>query len=311
MWQVSQRSNSTPSVNMPSSDDASVPAGAGDEAPPLFGNLRHLLSAMMYHATRARFRPWKNWQIQWFIRRYRVDMSEAMSPDPAAYPDFNSFFTRALRPGVRPLDCRQGAVVSPADGRVNQFGSIHNDTLMQAKGLCYSLSRLLGDTDDSGAAFEGGKFITIYLTPGDYHRVHMPLTGTLSKMVYVPGRLFSVGARSNRQIPSLLARNERVVSIFDHSLGPMAIVLVGALCVGSIEQVWSGPITPPRGRLVGVRDYRSEPGPITLGQADEMGRFNMGSTVVALFGPTLGLEWAPGLELGHSLRVGQRIATLS
>ena len=264
----------------------------------------------MHHATRVRFRPWKNWQIRWFIRRYHVDMSEALMPDPAAYPDFNSFFTRALRPGIRPLPRDRGAVVSPADGRVSQFGSIRDDTLMQAKGLHYSLSRLLGGNADRGSEFEGGRFLTIYLAPGDYHRVHMPLAGSLRKMVHVPGRLFSVGARSTVRVPNLFARNERVVSIFDHEFGPVAIVLIGALCVGGIEQVWSGLVTPPRGHRIEVHDYRSGPESVTLGQADEMGRFNMGSTVVVLFGPTLRLEWASGLEPGHSLKVGERIGVL-
>ena len=294
---------------MTNRDDASV--GVGDEAFALFGYPQRLLSAWMHHATRVRFRTWKNWQIRWFIRRYHVDMSEAMLSDPAAYPDFNSFFTRALRPGIRPLPRDRGAVVSPADGQVSQFGSIRDDTLMQAKGLHYSLSRLLGGNAGGGSEFEGGEFITVYLAPGDYHRVHMPLAGSLRKMVHVPGRLFSVGARNTVRVPSLFARNERVVSIFDHELGPVAIVLVGALCVGSIEQVWSGQITPPRGRRIEVRDYRSGPESVTLGQADEMGRFNMGSTVVALFGPTLRLEWRSGLELGHSLKVGERIGALS
>ena len=296
-------------LNMPSRDDVSV--GVGEEAFDLFGYPQRLLSALMYHATRVRFRPWKNWQIRWFIRRYHVDMSEAMFPDPASYPDFNSFFTRALRPGIRPLPRDQRVVVSPADGRVSQFGSIRDDTLTQVKGLYYSLSRLLGGNAGTGSEFDGGKFVTVYLAPGDYHRVHMPLAGSLRKMVHVPGRLFSVGERTTGRVPSLFARNERVVSIFDHDLGPVAIVLIGALCVGGIEQVWSGLVTPPRGRHVEVHDYRSGPDSFTLGQADEMGRFNMGSTVVVLFGPTLRLEWAPGLALGSSLKVGERIAALS
>ena len=297
-------------VNMPLGEDARPPFGARVGVLSQFLCPQHLLSAMMHHATRVRFRPWKSRQIRWFIRHYGVDMSEAASSDPAHYPDFNRFFTRALRPGARPFDEAEDAVVSPADGRVGQFGRVRGDVLVQAKGLRYSLSRLLGGAGDKGAEFEGGAFVTIYLAPYNYHRVHMPLTGTLREMVHVPGRLFSVGTQSTRLIPNLFTRNERVVSRFDHALGPIAIVLVGALCVGGIEQVWSGPVTPPRGRRIGVHDYRSRPEPLTLEKAHEMGRFNVGSTVVALFGPTLRLEWASGVAPGSTTRVGERIATL-
>ena len=271
---------------------------------------QRLLCALMHRATRIRFRPFKNWQIRWFIRRYGVDLSEAMLSDNTHYPDFNSFFTRALRPETRPVDDAGNALVSPSDGTVGQFGSICGDLLIQAKGLEYSLARLLGTPGRECAEFEGGCFLTIYLAPGNYHRVHMPLAGVLRRTVHVPGRLFSVGAETTRRIPNLFTRNERVVSTFDNERGPVAIVMVGALFVGGIAQVWEHPGTLSHGRDIEVCDYRSRPAAPSFGKAEEMGRFNMGSTVVALFGPSLRIEWAPGLRPGRGIRFGERIATL-
>ena len=268
------------------------------------------LCALMYRATRIRFPPWKNWQIRWFIRRYRVDMSEAMTSDTAHYPDFNSFFTRALRPDARPVDDAPDAVVSPADGTLGQFGRVRDDVLIQAKGLGYSLSRLLGASGGENAEFEGGSFLTIYLAPGNYHRVHMPLDAVLRGTRHVPGRLFSVGEETTRRVPNLFARNERVISLFDHDRGPIAIVMVGALFVGGIQQIWETPAGEDAERGSGVRGRRVPSSPLSLGKADEMGRFNMGSTVVALFGPSLGVEWTPGLRPGGRVRFGERIATL-
>ena len=264
----------------------------------------------MYRATRIAWRPWKNWQIRWFIRRYAVDMSEAAQPDPDHYPDFNRFFTRALRPGTRPCDDADDAVVSPADGQVGQMGRVRGDVLIQAKGLEYSLARLMGGGGRS-AAFEDGSFMTIYLAPANYHRVHMPLDAVLRSTVHVPGRLFSVGAETTGRIPNLFARNERVVSIFDHDRGAIAVVMVGALFVGGIDLVWSGPVTPPYGRRIGVCDYRCAASPLAFGKGEEIGRFNMGSTVIALFAPSFELEWAPDVEPGRRIRCGERIATLA
>ena len=272
---------------------------------------QRLLGGLMHRATRVRFRPWKNWQIRWFIRRYGVDMSEAMLSDAANYPDFNSFFTRALRSGVRPVDSADDAVVSPADGRVGQFGAIHDDVLIQAKGLEYSLARLLGGVVGESDDFRNGTFITIYLAPGNYHRVHMPLDAVLRTSVQVPGRLFSVGAETTRWIPNLFTRNERVVSFFDHDRGPMAIVMVGALFVGGIEQACSGPVDPSRERRMDARDRRSRSSSLSLRKAEEMGRFNMGSTVVALFAPSFGIEWAAELHPGRTIRFGERMGTLA
>ena len=295
---------------MPSEEDShSVPG-------PRIGSLlqfvypQRLLCAMMHGATRVRFRPWKSWQIRWFVRRYGVDMSEALHPDAAAYPDFNHFFTRALRPGVRPVDPSEDAVVSPADGSLGQLGPVRDDVLVQAKGLEYSLRGLLGGDETRSAAFEGGSFLTVYLAPRNYHRVHMPVAGVLRETVHVPGRFFSVGTEATQRIPNLFTRNARVVSLFDHARGPLAIVMVGALFVGGIEQAWAEPGRSPRRRRLEVRDYRSRATPLSLRKADEMGRFNMGSTVVAVFGPGFGLRWAPDLVDGRTMRVGERVATI-
>ena len=269
-----------------------------------------LLCALMHRATRIRFRPFKNWQIRWFIRRYGVDLSEATLSDNTRYPDFNSFFTRALRPETRPVDDAGDALVSPADGTVGQFGRICGDLLIQAKGLEYSLARLLGTPGLECAEFDGGGFLTIYLAPGNYHRVHMPLDGVLRRTVHVPGRLFSVGAETTRRIPNLFTRNERAVSIFENERGPVAIVMVGALFVGGIEQVWESPDNPSPGHGSAAADHRPRSLGRRLDKGEEMGRFNMGSTVVALFGPSLRIEWAPDLRSGQGVRFGERIATL-
>ena len=295
---------------MPPDEDVRLAPGTRVKALLQLVYPQRLLSAMMYRATRVRFRPWKSWQIRWFIRRYGVDMSEALHADAAHYPDFNSFFTRALRPGARPFDPAEDTVISPADGRVGQFGRIRDGVLIQAKGLDYSLCRLLGGAAERGMEFEGGSYLTIYLAPGNYHRVHMPLTAVLRETVHVPGRLFSVGTEATRCIPNLFARNERVVSVFDHARGPIAIVMIGALFVGGIEQAWADSVPPPRGGRIEVRDHRSRSSPLSLKKAAEMGRFNMGSTVVAVFGPGLGIEWAPDLVPGCATRVGELVAKL-
>ena len=297
-------------TNIPASEDTRAMSPAHAKALLQYVYPQRLLCALMHRATRIRFRPFKNWQIRWFIRRYGVDLSEAMLADNTHYPDFNSFFTRALRPETRPVDDAGDALVSPADGTVGQFGSICSDLLIQAKGFEYSLARLLGTPGRECAEFEGGGFLTIYLAPGNYHRVHMPLDGVLRRTVHVPGRLFSVGAESTRRIPNLFTRNERVVSIFDNERGPVAIVMVGALFVGAIQQAWESPAIRPRRREIGLCDYRSRSVAPSFGKAEEMGRFNMGSTVVALFSPSLRIEWAPSLRPGQGIRFGERIATL-
>ncbi|KXS38680.1 MAG: phosphatidylserine decarboxylase [Halomonadaceae bacterium T82-2] len=218
--------------------------------------------------------PWlKDRLIRRFIRTFDVDMSQAREPDPRAYPCFNDFFTRALRDDARPLG---EGLVSPADGLLSQSGRLEDGTLVQAKGRHYSLTTLLGGDADRAATFRGGSFATIYLSPRDYHRVHMPLDATLREMVYVPGRLFSVNLATAEHVPDLFARNERLVCFFDTPQGPLAMVLVGAMIVAAIETVWAGQITPLAGRIQSTRFDT----PVELARGAEMGRFKLGSTVI-------------------------------
>ena len=269
---------------------------------------KHLLSWMMLRATRIRFAPWKNWQIRWFIRRYGVDMSIAADPAPASYPDFNTFFTRTLVPEARPLEGGPRSVVSPADGTVIAAGSMHGRHVVQAKGRGYTLEALFGGDERAAAEFDGGRFAVIYLSPRDYHRAHMPLTGRLRSMVYVPGKLFSVNPATVEAIDGLFARNERVVSFFDTDLGPLAMTLVGAVFVGCIEQAWRGAVTPPRRRTTLVERY--DGADIVLEQGHEMGRFNMGSTVILMLA-NRAVEWAPWVMPGAPARMGRRIGDVS
>jgi len=268
----------------------------------------HLLSRLMQGITRIRARTFKNAFTTWFIKQFRVNMEEALEPDPHAYEHFNAFFTRALKPGTRPLVDGPYDIACPVDGTVSQAGSIDDERIFQAKGHDYSLLQLLGGSEKRAAAFRNGSFATLYLSPRDYHRIHMPIDGTLREMVHIPGRLFSVNAATTRMVPSLFARNERVVAVFDTAAGPMAMVLVGAIFVGSIETVWSGMVTPPAGRV--VRQWRYEDGgnPIRLARGEEMGRFNMGSTVIVLFGHEA-IDWAASITPDASVRMGQRLAT--
>ena len=221
--------------------------------------------------------------IKWWIKKYNVAMDEVLHEDIASYKSFNDFFTRSLKPEARPLPEDQRVIVSPADGTVSQLGNITSGRIVQAKGFDFSIEELCGADDTLTKTFSSGLFGTIYLSPGDYHRVHMPCTGELQKMIYIPGRLFSVNDVCNQRIPRLFARNERIVCLFDTDYGPMAIVMVGALIVGSIETVWQGEVTPVR-RKQKVYDYVDEPkASVIIKRGDEMGRFKLGSTVIVLF----------------------------
>ncbi len=268
---------------------------------------KHLLSWMMLRATRLQFAPWKNWQIRWFIRRYDVDMSVVADPAPASYPHFNAFFTRALIPGARPLEGGPGTVVAPADGTVAAVGSMRGHTVVHAKNHTYRLQALFGGDEHAAAEFRDGRFATIYLAPRDYHRVHMPITGRLRSMVYVPGELFSVNPATVDAIDGLFARNERVVSFFDTDLGPLAITMVGAVFVGCIELAWCGVVTPPRRREALIERYDDRK--IVLEQGRELGRFNMGSTVIAMLANPA-VEWSSWLEQGASVETGRRIGEI-
>ena len=252
--------------------------------------------------------PWfKNRLIAWFIKRYQVDMSEALLEDPSAYRHFNDFFTRELKDGIRPIDDSQKAVVSPADGAISQLGNIEHGRIFQAKGHSFSLQELLGGDNERAAPFMGGSFSTVYLSPKDYHRVHMPLTGILREMVYIPGRLFSVNQTTAENVPELFARNERVACIFDTEQGPMAVVLVGAMVVASIETVWAGLITPPLRALRSYDYSQAARQPITLEKGAELGRFKLGSTAIVLFGPNH-VTWNTELQAESAVKVGQRLA---
>ncbi|MGC4062273.1 MAG: archaetidylserine decarboxylase [Aquabacterium sp.] len=217
--------------------------------------------------------------IAWFVKRYGVNMAEAANPDIASYPTFNAFFTRPLKPGARPL--AQADLICPVDGAISQFGPISKDQVFQAKGHSYSTRALVGGDARLAAQFEDGHFATLYLSPKDYHRIHMPCDGRLTRMIYVPGDLFSVNPATARGVPGLFARNERVVCVFETPNGPFVLTLVGATVVGSMATTWHGVVNPPRSG--NVREWRYDDQQITFKQGDEMGRFLLGSTVVMLF----------------------------
>ncbi len=252
--------------------------------------------------------PWvKQTFIDWFAKRYHVDMSEAAQPDTALYPSFNAFFTRALRPGARPVDAQDNSIVSPADGAVSQAGHIEAGRILQAKGQTFSVLELVGGDPKLAALFDAGAFATIYLSPRDYHRVHMPCAGRLREMTYVPGQLFSVNQVTAANVPRLFARNERLVCLFDTDHGPMAVILVGAMIVAGIETVWAGQVAPPPRHITKV-SYDLPKTPPALAKGEEMGRFKLGSTVILLF-PANTVAWQAGLRADAALRMGAAIGT--
>ena len=238
--------------------------------------------------------------IRWFVGRYNVNMAEAANPDIASYTSFNDFFTRALKPGARPL--AQADLICPVDGAISQFGPIAKDQVFQAKGHTYSTTALVGGDAAAAARFDNGHFATLYLSPRDYHRIHMPCAGELTRMVHVPGDLFSVNPTTARGVPGLFARNERVVCVFDTARGPFVLVLVGATIVGSMATVWHGVVNPPRGGEIKRWDYAQQS--VELQQGDEMGRFLLGSTVVLLW-PKGTLKFNSVWEPGGAVRMGE------
>jgi len=240
--------------------------------------------------------------IRWFVGRYNVNMGEAANPDIASYASFNDFFTRALKDGARPL--ADADLICPVDGAISQFGPIAKDQVFQAKGHSYSTTALVGGDAALGARFENGHFATLYLSPRDYHRIHMPCAGELTRMIHVPGELFSVNPTTARGVPGLFARNERVVCVFESAQGPFVLVLVGATIVGSMATVWHGQVNPPRPGNLRQWDYA--PGQVRLQKGEEMGRFLLGSTVVMLFpqGPLqFNPQWSPArpIQLGEAM----------
>ena len=248
----------------------------------------------------------KQWLIDSVTRKFGVDLSEAAEPDPRAYPSFNAFFTRALKPGARIADPDPSALLMPADGHVSQCGDIVDGRIFQAKGQSYTAAELLGDAE-AARPFADGLFATVYLSPRDYHRVHMPWTGTLRETVHVPGRLFSVGTDAVASVPRLFARNERLACHFDTDFGPMCVVMVGALLVSGVETVWGGVEIPPYGGPITTKDYRGRG--IVVERFAEMARFNYGSTAIVLL-PQGVAELAPRLAAEMPVRLGQRLATL-
>jgi phosphatidylserine decarboxylase len=265
----------------------------------------HLLSSLAYEITRSRVRWLKNALIGAFVQRFHPDMSDAVQPDPFAFESFNAFFTRALRAASDP-----SAIVSPVDGTVSQLGRLDGSWLMQAKGYAYTLESLLATDGPWAEPFRGGAFATLYLAPFNYHRIHMPLAGMLRAAWYVPGQLFSVNATTAAGVPGLFARNERLVCVFDAQALSFALVLVGALFVGSMSTVWHGEVTPRRPRRRAELTLDASRASLTLARAAEVGRFNMGSTVILLL-PAGKTEWLATLAAGNAVRVGEAIAKLT
>jgi phosphatidylserine decarboxylase len=266
---------------------------------------QHALSRLVMAATRVRA-PWfKNLLTRGFLAMFPVDMSDAAQCDPFGYGCFNDFFTRALRPGARPIDPGPDTISSPVDGTVSECGRIEQDRLLQAKGRVYSLAELLANQPWAGG-FSDGSFATIYLAPYNYHRIHMAVRGTLRETIYVPGRLFSVNGVTARHVPRLFARNERILALFDTDFGRAALVMVGALNVGSMATVWAGDVTPAARRVV----TRLASPATTLEKGAELGRFNMGSTVILLFEANR-VRWHSLLRAGSAVRVGQAIGRMA
>lgn len=271
---------------------------------------QRLCSGLVRRLTRVRVRWFKNALIAVFCRVFGVNLDEAISHDPDHYADFNDFFTRALKPGARPADPDPGSLLCPVDGAVCDAGAIAGDRCVRAKGHDFDVAELLGGDEMLAEPFRGGGFATLYLSPRDYHRIHMPLEGTLRTMVHVPGRLFSVSLATARGIPHLFARNERVAAVFDTAIGSVAVVLVGAINVSSIATVWAGTITPPYARRVTTTDYPVDgTGAVRLARGEELGRFNMGSTVIVLL-PRGRATLDAGLRPGAPVRLGRSLGRI-
>lgn len=269
---------------------------------------QHALSRAAGWLAETRIKAIKDPFTRWFVEKYGVDMSEAAEPDYTAYASFNDFFTRALKNGARPVVEGENSIACPADGTISQLGEIQNGRVFQAKGHDYSLMELVGGDAQLAAQFTGGHFATVYLSPRDYHRVHMPVDGTLRSMTYVPGQLFSVNDVTAAHVPRLFARNERVVCVFDTAAGPMAMILVGAMIVASIETVWAGLVAPLKRRVQTI-NYRDSK-PVELEKGEEMGRFKLGSTVIMLFGAER-VNWLESLTAETEVRMGRHFGDIA
>ncbi|WP_295874266.1 archaetidylserine decarboxylase [uncultured Zhongshania sp.] len=269
---------------------------------------QHLLSRLVGKLAETEI-PWlKDLLIERFIKQYQVDMSEAADSDYRNYANFNAFFTRELKAGARPICDAEGDIACPADGAISQIGKITGGRIFQAKGQDYSLLALLGGDREMTAQFENGSFATVYLSPRDYHRVHMPLAGTLQSMSYIPGALFSVNTTTAENVQGLFARNERAVCLFDTEAGPMAVILVGAMIVAGIETVWDGQVAPPP-KGIKTTDYRQAAREIHLEKGAEMGRFKLGSTAIVLFAKDRA-EWLETFQATTATRLGETLGQL-
>jgi len=270
---------------------------------------QHLLSRLVGAIANCRWKWIKNTFIQRFIQHYHVDMAIAEQSNPKNYACFNDFFIRKLKPEARPIPTDAQIILSPADGKISQFGKIEHDAIFQAKGHNYQLEALLGNNTHTNN-FINGQFMTIYLSPKDYHRVHLPITGTLKEMTYIPGKLFSVNPISTDKIPNLFAKNERIVCYFDTEIGEIAVIMVGAMIVASINTSWAGQITPSRHNTIQTWTYPNDENKITLQRGEEMGYFNLGSTVIMLF-PSDTTIWEPSLQNNQALLMGTTIGHLN
>lgn len=268
---------------------------------------QHWLSRLAGHASNSLYTRWKNYAIQRFVKKYNVDMTTAIETNPLAYPSFNAFFTRKLRADARPITTQIREIACPADGAISQLGTINAGRLIQAKGFDFSVLELLGGDKALAETFAQGQFATIYLAPKDYHRVHMPLSGTLQSMTYIPGKLFSVNQTTAEHIPRLFARNERVVCVFNTQTGPMVVIMVGAFFVASIHTAWAGPVAPQAGCTITTTLY--EQSEIRLEKGAEMGHFELGSTVIVLF-PKGCMQWDENLQADSVVRMGAAMGHL-
>ena len=270
---------------------------------------QHFLSRIVLGVTRIRFRPVKNLLIRSFVKHFKPNMGEAAQPNPLLYQSFNAFFTRQLQPGARPIDIEPSAVIAPVDGTISQIGRLDGSKIIQAKGHDYTLEALLGGAPEWADRFRGGTFATLYLAPYNYHRIHMPIAGTLRAAWFVPGNLFSVNAVTAAAVPGLFARNERVVCVFEENQRAFAMVLVGALFVGSIGTVWHGDVSPRRPHVRADLPLDGNRVPLRLTKGAEMGRFNMGSTVIVLFQPEM-MDWLARYQPGGLIDVGRMLGRL-
>lgn len=271
----------------------------------VYGLPQHAISSLVYKLTRVESSLVPA-AIRMFSKQFNVDLSEAIHSDPTYYKTFNAFFTREIKPELRPINQDNNTIISPVDGTISQIGDIDKEQIFQAKGHHYSVNDLLGNHESLSKPFQNGKFATIYLSPRDYHRIHCPFNAQLTNQIYIPGRLYSVAPFTVKTLKGIFARNERVVTLFDTDIGKMAVILVGAINVASIETVWHGAVTPSHKRQIDQKSYADG---IQLNKGSELGRFNMGSTVILLF-ENPNIHWAPNLATNDALLMGQHLGNL-